>query len=231
MFEIPVQVQQRLIRFILTGAALSYAVACSIAGLHYADLSDPVAGVLAVPLIAIAILFFVRDFRSRSGPGTLSVVSGEIRVECRGRTLFRVSTEQLNVEFGAFVHRGGSGTGSPSRGSWNGPAVRLSSPKSKRKLTAVSSWQSLRACNSKTTRDEPLWANHSFDVLLGDIRLEGEQWDQLLEALAIGTAGPAGGTLDGGGGAAELERSPTVPTTQPPKVSHGLERIPRVNLG
>jgi hypothetical protein len=190
MFQVPVQLQQRLIRFILIAGGLTYAVAWAIGGLHYTGLSDPVAGVLAVPLIAIAILFFVRDFRSRTGPGTLSVVSGEIRVERRGRTLFLVSTEQLNIEFGAFVHGGGSGTGSPSPRRFNGPAARLSSPKSKRRLTAVSTWQSLGACDSKTSRDAPCWADHSFEVRVGDIRLEGEQWDQLLQVLAIGTAGP-----------------------------------------
>jgi len=189
MTVIPVQLCQRLVRFILTGVALGYAVAFSIGGLHLAGFPDSVLYVIAVPLAAIAVFIFVREFRARSGDGTLTVVGGEIKVERKGRTFFRVSTDQLQIEFGAFVHTGSSGTGNPTRGSWNGPAIRLSSPRSKRKLTAVSTWQSLRVCGSQTSVEAPRWANESFRVASQpDIRLEGEAWDRLQEVLGIGDA-------------------------------------------
>ena len=186
MTPIPVRLQPRLLRWVLTGGVLSYAVAFSIAGLHYAGLSNVVIAGIGVPLGVMAILFLFRDMRARMGEGTLTVSGGEIRVEGRGKTFFRVSTHQLHAEYGAYIH-----TYREGNKNWNGPAIRLSSPRSKRKLTIVSTWQSLSACDSKTTPEAPLWdkARNGPQVAAGDILLEGEPFDRLQEVLGIGDTG------------------------------------------
>jgi hypothetical protein len=185
MVEIVIKAQPRILRSILISFVLSYSVSLIIGGLYYSGLSSLVLGGLAIPIILLAIFLFVHDFRVRTGMGVLSVFDDEVRVVVRGRTLFRVSTKQLQIEFGAYVHGGGSGTGSPGRYTKNGPAIRLSSPLSKRKLTAVTTWQSLESGDSKMSRDRPPWTEHSFDVRLGDIWLEGQQWERLVKALPI----------------------------------------------
>ncbi len=180
---------------------LVYAIVGIMGALHHAGYSDLVVGMIAVPIALFALAGWGIDCWSRMGRGALVISEHEIWVERKGRKFSRFSREQLQIECGAWMTNGGSGTGQPGQDaggpSWLGPAIRLGTPIRRRKMTVVCFWSSLKASHSATSHQTPFWAarnpwlgqaTNSFRKRTSDIRLQGEGFERLQQALRIGAS-------------------------------------------